>query len=208
MDTTLDDPVGLICSLLAALLAGENEVIPEDRKLTLFAQANARVRVPFTRPGENVTDSFSLKGEPIPPVMRPVLMDDLLKFDMVSQNPEYDFGLPTEGLRPSPAHLPVLTLILQHEPGYPQQMEVHASDKGSGVGATIEDVLKIVGAHFRLSSIHREWLRPPSRIGREPKTRSHHIGYLSGRNRLQIFPLHPLLVEHGIAQPLPLNYTS
>ena len=197
----------LICSLLAALLAGEDEVIPEDQKLTFFAQANASVSVPFTRPGEHVANSFSLKGKSIPPVMHPVLMEDLLKFDIVYQTPEYGFGLPTEGLRRSAVHLPVLTLILQHKQGYSQKIEVQASDKGSEIGAVVEDVLKILGAHFRLSSIHREQSRPPSRIGREPKRGSHHIDYLSGRYRLQIFPLHPLLVEHGITQPLPPNYT-
>jgi hypothetical protein len=172
--------------------------------MTFFAQANSGVRVPRTRPSEHVADGFPLEGEPVPLVVHPVLMEDLLKLDIVSQPPNYDFGLPAEDLLSSAVHPPVLALILEHKQGYPQKIEVHASDKGSGVGVTVEDVLKTIGAHLRLSSTHREWSRiqvdksrPPSRTGREPKTRSRRIDYLSGRNRLQIFPLHPPLNEHG-----------
>ncbi len=81
----------------------------------------------------------------------------LLRLDIASQPPDYDFGLPSEDLPSSAVHPPVLTLVLGHKQGYPQSIEVQASDKGSGVGVTVEDVLKIVGANLRVSSSHHEW---------------------------------------------------
>ena len=188
-------------------MADEEDEVPFEERLSFFALANTGILAPLTCPGEHATGSFSLESEPIPLVVHPALMQYLLKLDIVSQPPDHDFGLPTEELLSSAVHPPVLTLILEPMQGYLQKIEVQASDKGSRVGVTVEDVLKMVGAHFRLASIHREWSRPPSRVGREPKTktRSRCIDYLSGRNRLQIFPMHPLLTEHKITQPLPPN---
>ncbi len=203
-------------------MAGEDEVVPEDQRVTFFAQVHASVRVPFARPGEHAADHFLLKGEPIPLIVHPVLMEYLLKLDITSRPPDYDFGLPAEDLLSSAVHPPVLVLILEHKQGYPQNIEVQASDKGSGVGVTVKDVLKTVGANLRLSSSHREWsglnddtrrkveatFEDRARTEDERSRGLRRIDYLSGRNRLQIFPKHPLLEDHGITQPLPSHCAS
>ncbi|KAN0131606.1 hypothetical protein V8E53_010448 [Lactarius tabidus] len=107
----------------AALLAAEDEVVPEDQRVTLFAQAKA-------------------SGEPILLIVHPVLMEYLLKFDIAHQPPDYDFGLPAEDLLSSAVHPPVPTLVLEHKQGYPQNIEVQTSDRGSETGVTVNDVLK------------------------------------------------------------------
>ncbi|KAH9074228.1 hypothetical protein EDB83DRAFT_2549694 [Lactarius deliciosus] len=200
----------------AALLAGEDKVVSEDQRVTFFAQANASVRVPLTRSGEHAADCFSPNGEPISLIVHPVLMEYLLKLDIASQPPDYDFGLPPEDLISPAVHPPVLTLILEHKQGYPQNIEVQALDKGSGVGVTVKDVLKTVGANLRLSSSHREWLglnddtrreveaafEDRARTEEERSCGLRRIDYLRGKNRLQIFPKLPL-ADYGITHPLP-----
>ncbi|KAI9458615.1 hypothetical protein BJY52DRAFT_1268641 [Lactarius psammicola] len=165
-----------------------------------------------SRPGKHTADCFPLKGEPILLIVHPVLKEYFLKLDIASQPPDYDFGLPVEDLLSSAVHPPVLTLVLEHNQGYPQNIEVQASDMGSGVGVTVEDVLKTVGADLRLSSSHREWSGLNDDTRREVETafedrartedeRSRglrRIDYLSGKSRLQIFPKHPLFEDREI----------
>ncbi|KAH9003448.1 hypothetical protein EDB86DRAFT_2892337 [Lactarius hatsudake] len=141
--------------------------------------------------------------------------------DITSQPPDYDFGLSAEDLLSPAVHPPVLTLVLEHKQGYPQNIEVQVSDKGSGVGVTVSDVLKTIGADLRLSSSHREWsgltddtrreveatFEDRARTEDERSRGLRRIDYLCGRTRLQIFPKHPL-EAHGTTQPLPSHCTS
>ena len=141
-----------------------------------------------------------LKGEPIPFVIHPVLAKDLLKLDLVSQPLDYDFGLPAEELFSSAVHPPVQILFLENDQGLPPNIKVQASDKGSGIGVTVEDVLQRIGVDLR---------RSPSQ--REPTTSNEEHVRLDfrGRNRLQVLPKHPFPEDDdGIAQPLPLNRGS
>ena len=106
-------------------------------------------------------------------------MKYLLKFD-IAQPLDHDFGLPTEEFFSSAVHPPVHVLILENEQGLPQNIEVQASDKGSGIGVTVEDVLKSIGADLQKSS-----------------------NYLRGRNRLQVFPRQSFSEEEEeLVQPL------
>jgi hypothetical protein len=150
-------------------------------------------------------------------------MKYLLKFD-AAQPLDYDFGLPTEEFFSSAIHPPVHVLTLENEQGLPQNVEVHASDKGSGIGITVEDVLKAIGVDLRRSSSQREWAALHDDIRREvedafedrattEEERSgglRRIDYLRGRNRLQVFPKHPFSEEdEELAQPLmPFVRTS
>ncbi|KAH9074323.1 hypothetical protein EDB83DRAFT_1955896 [Lactarius deliciosus] len=153
--------------------------------------------------------------EALPLIVHPVLSKYLLKFD-ISQPPDHDFGLPTEEYFSSAVHPPVHVLILENEQGLPQNIEVQASDKGSGIGVTVEDVLKAIGADLRKSSSQREWAALNEDIRRQvedafedraqtEEERSgglRRIDYLRGRNRLQVFPRHPYPEEEEeIAQP-------
>lgn len=148
-------------------------------------------------------------------------MKYLLKFD-ITQPPDYNFGLPTEEFFSFAVHPPVQVLMLENEQGLPQNIEVQASDKRSGV--TVEDVLKTIGADLRRPSSHQEWAALNEDVRREvedafedrattEEERSGglcRIDYLRGRNRLQVFPRHPFAEEEEeVAQPLlPFNRTS
>jgi len=84
-------------------------------------------------------------------------MKYLLKFDIASQPLDHDFGLPTEEFFSSAVHRPVHVLVLENEQGLPQNNEVQASDRGSGIGVTVEDVLKTISVDLRKSFSQREW---------------------------------------------------
>ncbi|KAH9057213.1 hypothetical protein EDB87DRAFT_1578956 [Lactarius vividus] len=146
----------------------------------------------------------SIGDEVLPLVVHPTLMKYLLKFD-ISQPPDHDFGLPTEEYLSSAVHPPV-----------------HASDKGSGVGVTVGDVLKAIGADLRKPFSQREWAALNEDIRSQVEYAFLHraqtedakiggflrIDHLRGRNRLQVFPRHPYPEEdEEIAQPLvPLHH--
>ncbi|KAH9074326.1 RhoGEF domain-containing protein [Lactarius deliciosus] len=83
-------------------------------------------------------------------------MEYLLKTDIASQPLDYDLGLPTEELLSSAVHPPVHLLVLENDRGLPQNIEVHASDKISEIGVTIEDVLKTVNDCLLKPSGQRE----------------------------------------------------
>ncbi|KAI9456370.1 hypothetical protein BJY52DRAFT_1121183 [Lactarius psammicola] len=145
-----------------------------------------------------------------------------LKFE-ISQPPDYDFGLPTEEYFSSAVHPPVHTLVLENEQGLPQNIEVRASDKGSGIGVTVVDVLKAIGIELRKSFSQYEWAALNEGTQRqvegafEGRVQSveersgglRRIDYLRGRNRLQVFPRYPYPEDEEIAQPLlPFNRSS
>ncbi len=151
-------------------------------------------------------------------------MKYLLKFDIASQPLDYDFGLSTEELLSSAVHPPVHILVLENELAFPQNIRVQGPVKGSesGIGVTIEDVLKTIGVHLRNSSSQHKWAalnedlrtyvedahKDWARI-QERRTDPWRIEYLRGRNRLQILPKHPLPEDDdGISQPLPHDSTS
>ena len=114
--------------------------------------------------------------------------------------------------------------MLENEQDLPQHIEVQASDKGSGIGVTVEDVLKAIGVDLWRPSSQREWSALNEDVRREvedafedrattEEERSgglRRIDYLRGRNRLQVFPKHPVAEEdEELAQPLmPFNRTS
>ena len=149
-------------------------------------------------------------------------MEYLLKFDIASQSLDHDFGLPTEAFLSSAVHPPVHILVLENEQGLPQNIEVQASDKGSGLGVTVKDVLTTIGADLRKSSSQRELDALDEDTRREvegafkDRVRTENrandlrrIDYLRGRNRLQIFPKHPFPEDDDeIPQPLPFERTS
>ncbi|KAH9008537.1 hypothetical protein EDB83DRAFT_2456169 [Lactarius deliciosus] len=142
-------------------------------------------------------------GEQLPLIIHPVLMKYLLEFDIASQPLDYDFGLPTEELYSPAVHPPVHILVLENEQGLTQNIEVQPS--GPGIGVTVKDVLNMVGVYLRKSSSQHEWaalgegtereVQGPFEDQARTEERSgdlRRIDYLHGRNRLQIFPKHPL----------------
>jgi hypothetical protein len=130
---------------------------------------------------------------------------------------DHDFGLPPEEFNSSAVHPPVNVLVLDNGQGYPRNINVHASDEGSDIGITVEDVLRTISTDLRASSSQREWAALEEDRRREveetfenrartEEDRSgglRRIDYLSGRNRLQIFPKHPLPDDEEISPPLP-----
>jgi hypothetical protein len=211
--------LGLLVLILlsVALLADEDEeVVPEEEKMTFHAQAELGVRLVLSL--RTAGKLIHIQGEPLPLIIHPVLMKYLLKFDISEQPVDHDFGLPQEEYLSSAVHPPVYVLSLENEQGYPHNIEVHASDKESITGITVEDVLKTVGTDLRKSSSQREWAALNDDTRREveeafeDRARTEEdrsgglrkIDYLRGRNRLQIFPKHALPEdEEDIPQPLP-----
>jgi uncharacterized protein DUF6699 len=143
-------------------------------------------------------------------------MKYLLKFD-IAQPVDHDFGLPPEEYGCSAVHPPVHVLVLDNDQGYPRNINVHASDEGSDSGITVEDVLKTISTDLRASSSHSEWAALNEDRRREVEETFENrarteedrsgglrkIDYLNGRNRLQIFPKHPLPEDDEFVQPLP-----
>ena len=137
-------------------------------------------------------------------------MKYLLKFD-ITQPLDHDFGLPKEDFFSSAVYPPVHVLILENEQGLPQNIEVQASDKRSGIGVSVGDVLKAIGADLRKSSSQCEWAALNEDVRREVEDATEEeksgcfkrISYLRGRNRLQVFPRQPFSEEEEeLVQPL------
>ncbi|KAF8269498.1 hypothetical protein EI94DRAFT_1725179, partial [Lactarius quietus] len=154
----------------------------------------------------------NVADEPLPLIVHPVLMKYLLKFD-IPHPLDHDFGLPAEELFSSAVHPPVDVLILENEQGLPENIEVHVSDKASGIGVTVEDVLKSIAVDLRRSSSWQEWAALNEDVhggveysfsdnagaAEERSGGLRRIDYLRGRNRLQIFPKHQFLEkEEGL----------
>jgi hypothetical protein len=107
-------------------------------------------------------------------------------------------------------------LVLDNDQGYPRNINVRASEEGSEVGITVEDVVKTISADLRASSSQREWAALNEDRRREVEETFENrarteedrsgglrkIDYLRGRNRLQIFPKHPLPEDEEIEQSL------
>ncbi|KAH9074321.1 hypothetical protein EDB83DRAFT_1955324 [Lactarius deliciosus] len=103
----------------------------------------------------------------------------------------------------------------------PQNIEVRASDKESGTGVMVGDVLKAIDVDLRKPSSQRQWAALNEDIRSQveyafldrAKTGDAicggilRIDYLRGKNRLQVFPRHPYPEEdEEITQPLlPIN---
>src|SRR5712691_8610184 len=150
--------------------------------------------------GRMVIGLTSIKGEPVPLIIHPVLKKYLLKFDISVQPVDHDWGLPQEEFLSPAVHPPVYVLLLENDQGYPHNIEVHASDKESTVGITVEDVLRIVGTDLRKSSSQREWAALNDDTRREveeafeDRARTEEdrsgglrkIDYLRGRNKLEV----------------------
>ena len=145
-------------------------------------------------------------------------MKYLLKFDTSNQLVNHDWGLPQEEMLSPAVHPPVYVLLLENDQGYPHNIEIHASDKESGVGITVEDLLRTVGTDVRKSSSQREWAALSNNTRKEVEEAFENrarteqdrsgglrkIDYLRGRNRLEIFAKHPALEdEEDIPQGLP-----
>src|SRR5882762_7243329 len=84
-------------------------------------------------------------------------MKYLLKFDIASQPEDHDFGLSTEEYFSSAVYPPVHVLLLQNEQGLPYNIEVQASDKESGIGVTVGDVMKAISVDLRKYFSLRMW---------------------------------------------------
>jgi hypothetical protein len=110
----------------------------------------------------------------------------------------------------------VHVLVLDNDQGYPRNINVRASEEGSDVGITVEDVIKTISTDLRASSSQREWSALDEDRRREvedtfenrARTEEDRSGglrkvdYLGGRNRLQIFPKLPLPEDDEIEQAL------
>jgi hypothetical protein len=143
-------------------------------------------------------------------------MKYLLKFDIAAQAEDHDFDLPPEEFTASAVHPPVHKLTLENDQGYPHNIDVHTNEE-TELGITVEEVLKKLNTELRKSSSQREWaaLNEETRTeveeafedrARTEEDRSgglRKIDYLRGRNRLQIFPKHPIPEDEEIPQPLP-----
>jgi hypothetical protein len=174
-------------------LADKNEVVPEDQRVTSLAQADTSVRIPSHLLANIRLTVTHLRGEPIPLTVQPVLPEYLVKPDIASQPRDHDFGLSAKDLLSSAVHSPALTLTLEHKQGFPPNIEVHASDRGSGITVSVRDMLKSVGAKLRLSSSRRKWsgLDNDDRLREVEATfedRAITDNEKSGRNRPLIFP--------------------
>ena len=144
-------------------------------------------------------------------------MKYLLEFDIATQAEDHDFDLPPEEFSASAVHPPVHVLILENNQGYPHNIHVLVSDKESTLGITVEDVLKTISTELRKSSSQREWaalnddtrreveeaFEDRARTEEERSGGLRRIDYLRGRNRLQVFPKHPLPEDEEVPQPLP-----
>ena len=142
-------------------------------------------------------------------------MKCLLKFD-ITQPVDHDFGLSPEEFGSSAVHPPVRVLVLETDQGYPRNINVHASDEGSDIGITVEDVLRAISTDLRETSIQREWAALNEERRREveetfeDRARTEEdrsgglrkIDYLRGRTRLRIFPRHSLPEDEEILQLL------
>ncbi|KAI0266125.1 hypothetical protein BC834DRAFT_969641 [Gloeopeniophorella convolvens] len=171
---------------VALLGDDEEEVVPEEEKVTFLAQAE-------------------LEGEQIPLTIHPPA--------------EHDYGLPSEEYFSAAVYPPIHVLVLESGQGYPQNIQVHASDKSTGIGVTVEDVLKAIFDDLQKPSSQREWaalsdeLRQQVEEAFEARSRTEEergsglrrVDYLCGRDRLQIFAKHPAQVpdEEQIHTPLP-----
>jgi hypothetical protein len=127
-------------------------VVPEDQRVTSLAQPDTSVRIPSHLLANIRLTVIHLRGEPIPPIVQPVLPEYLVKPDITSQPCDQNFGLSAKDLLSSTVHFPALTLTLKHKQGFPPNIEVQASDRGSGIAVSVKDMLKSVGAKLRLSS--------------------------------------------------------
>ena len=139
----------------------------------------------------------------------------LLKLD-ITQPVEHDHELPPEELSSSAVHPPVHILVLDNDQGYPRNINVRASEEGSDVGITVEDVVRAISTDLRASSSQREWAALNEDRRREVEETFENrarteedrsgglrkIDYLSGRNRLQIFPKLPLPEDDEVVQSL------
>jgi len=176
----------------AALLADENEVVPDDQRVTSLAQADTSVRIPSHLLANIRLTVTHLRGEPIPLIVQPVLAEYLVKPDITSQPRDHDFGLSAEDLLSSAVHPPAVTLTLEHKQGFPPNIEVQALDRGSGIAVSVKDMLKSVGAKLRLSSSRCKWPGLDGDRRREVEATFENRAIMdneeSGRNRPQIFP--------------------
>ncbi len=108
-------------------------------------------------------------------------------------------------------------LVLDNDQGYPRNINVRATEEGSDVGITVEDVIRTISTDLRASSSQREWAALDEDRRREVEETFENrarteedrsgglrkIDYLRGRNRLQIFPKLPLPEDEEIVQSLP-----
>jgi hypothetical protein len=108
----------------------------------------------------------------------------------------------------------VHVLVLDNDQGYPRNINVRASEEGSDVGITVEEVIRTISTDLRASSSQREWSalnedrRREVEESFENRARTEEdrsgglrkIDYLGGRNRLQIFPKLPLPEDDEIEQ--------
>jgi hypothetical protein len=144
-------------------------------------------------------------------------MKYLPEINITTQSEDHDFHLPLEEFLAPAVLPPVKGLILENHQGYPYNIEVHAANEELDIGITVEDVLRGISTELRKSSSQREWAALSEQMRREveeafedrartAEERSFgpcRIDYLRGRNRLQIFPKHPLPGYEEDPQSLP-----
>ncbi|KAI0249449.1 hypothetical protein BJV78DRAFT_695952 [Lactifluus subvellereus] len=187
--------IGVLVENGAAILHDDDEIpVPEEAKVIFYAQAE-------------------LEGELIPLILHPALSKYFLKLDMNNQ-PDYDYDLPKEEIDSAAMHPPMLSITLENHQGYPQLINVQASNDTPSIGVTVQDMLKAIHGDVRKPSRRREWtkLRAEERAGVDTAFRERckteeelgqgpcRIDYLCGRNRLQVFSK---ISPDGVVHPLP-----
>jgi hypothetical protein len=113
-----------------------------------------------------------------------------------------DYDLPPEDITSLAVHPPMLSLILENHQGYPELIYIRAS---SGVGVTVEDVLRTIHEELRrplprsrltkLFNVGRYLINTLFYAGRETNQQgvgSCRFEHLGGRDRLQVLPKHPV----------------
>ncbi|KAI0266124.1 hypothetical protein BC834DRAFT_875593, partial [Gloeopeniophorella convolvens] len=164
-----------------ALLADETEAVPDNEKITFFAQSE-------------------LEGERIPLVIHPVLMKYLLEID-VDKPTDEDYGLPDEEYFCTAVHPPIRTLVWRAIKGTRITLRPRIR-KGRRGGVTVKDVLRTISEDIRKPSSLREYIElAPERqqevsIAFDQRARTEEereggplrVDFFCGRNRLQIFP--------------------
>ena len=141
------------------------------------------------------------QGELVPLVLHPALSKYFIELDISSQSIDRDYNLPDEELTSPAVDPPMPSLKLENHQGYPQSIDVQASNDSPGA-VTVQDVLKTIHEDLRKPSRRREWNKLSNEeravvdaaFRRRGSTEEElgqglcRIDYLRGRNRLQVLP--------------------
>jgi hypothetical protein len=101
---------------------------------------------------------ITTKGEPVSLLVHPALSTYLLKLEM-TESVDHDYYLPKEDLTSSAVYPPMLSIKLESRQGYPQVINIEASDCSQGFGVTVQDVLRTIHENLRMPVLTHELSR-------------------------------------------------